>query len=290
MPLRPFAPSSGTPEKISDSGWWAAIAGLWSAAGLINGLILSDRYFNTGFADIDLTVIITMVSVFAGAVAAGLAGFAFSAIAGAMLFHWLTPMEVVPLLLACSVTTQLFSIVTLWHVMRWTECLTYLAGGIVGIPIGASMLEHVSPQLFAGGFGLFLVGYAAYMLRRPSISIQCRGRGFEVLAGIAGGITGGATAFPGAVPTVLCSIRGVTKNEQRGIVQPFILIMQLVTLLYFSKLHILSSTPAKLYVWCVPAVMAGTWIGIRLFNKVDDARFRQLVLLFLLGSGALLVI
>ena len=62
---------------------------------------------------IDLGHIVTLPSIFAGSLAAGLAGFAFSAIAGALLFHWLTPVEAVPLLLACSVTTQLFSIATL---------------------------------------------------------------------------------------------------------------------------------------------------------------------------------
>src|SRR5688500_15541923 len=36
-------------------------------------------------------VLVTMTAVFAGALVAGLAGFAFSAIAGAILFHWLPP-------------------------------------------------------------------------------------------------------------------------------------------------------------------------------------------------------
>lgn len=34
-----------------------------------------------------VTLIVTMLSIFLGSLAAGLAGFAFSAIAGAMLFH-----------------------------------------------------------------------------------------------------------------------------------------------------------------------------------------------------------
>jgi hypothetical protein len=42
-------------------------------------------------APADITIAVTLAAVFAGSLAAGLAGFAFSAIAGALLFHWLSP-------------------------------------------------------------------------------------------------------------------------------------------------------------------------------------------------------
>ena len=60
------------------------------------------------------TLVVTLFTIFAGSLAARLAGFAFSAITGAVLFHLLAPVEAVPLLLACSITTQLFSSSKLW--------------------------------------------------------------------------------------------------------------------------------------------------------------------------------
>ena len=232
---------------------------------------------------------LTVLSIFAGSVAAGLAGFAFSAIAGALLFHWLMPIQAVPLLLACSITTQLISITTLWRTMQWRQCLPYLAGGFAGIPVGAMLLAGVSPHAFALCFGAFLICYSGYMLLRPCFVIQAGGRFAEVAAGFAGGITGGATAFPGAIPTIWCNARGLSKNEQRGIVQPFILLMQFATLIYFSKLGIFAQTTWTMFVWCVPAVAVGTWLGLQLFNRIDDGKFRRIVLLFLLISGAVLV-
>ena len=236
------------------------------------------------------TLIVTLLSIFAGALAAGLAGFAFSAISGSMLFHWLSPIEAVPLLLACSITTQLLSITKLWHTMQWRQCLPYLAGGFAGIPVGAMLLESLSPHAFAAGFGTFLICYSAYTLLRPHIVFEGGGRFAEVVAGFAGGITGGATAFPGAIPTILCNIRGLSKTEQRGIVQPFILLMQIAALIYFSKLGIFASTMWTTYFWCVPAVAAGTWLGLRLFDRIDDCKFRRLVLMFLLISGMTLLL
>jgi uncharacterized protein len=207
-----------------------------------------------------------------------------------MLFHWLAPIEAVPLLLACSITTQLLSITKLWHSMRWRDGLPYLLGGLLGIPIGAKLLEGVNPHVFAAGFGSFLVVYSIYMLLRPNVTFRNPGRFAELAAGFAGGVTGGATAFPGALPTIWCNLQGLSKTEQRGVIQPFILLMQIATLAYFSKLGIFVSTTWSIYLLCVPAVLAGTWFGLRLFHRVDDGKFRRLVLLFLLISGVTLML
>ena len=134
-----------------------------------------------------LAPLATLLSIFAGSLAAGLAGFAFSAISGAMLFHWLAPIDAVPLLLACSITTQLFSISRLWHTMRWRQCFPYLAGGFAGIPVGAKLLEGVSPHTFAAGFGVFLICYSVYMLLRPHFTCRSGGRWAEIAVGFAGG-------------------------------------------------------------------------------------------------------
>lgn len=235
------------------------------------------------------SLLATFFIIFAGSLAAGLAGFAFSAITGAGLFHLLAPVEAVPLLLACSITTQLFSISKLWPTMQWRQCFPYLVGGFAGIPFGAALLKAFDPRIFAAGFGLFLICYSVYMLFRPNFVVRGPSRYAEVAAGFAGGITGGATAFPGAIPAVWCSMRGLTKLEQRGIVQPFILLMQIATLAYYSKLGILASATLTTYFWCAPGVILGTWLGLHFFDRIDDKRFRQIVLLFLLISGATLI-
>ncbi|MGC1668317.1 MAG: hypothetical protein WA767_08760 [Pseudolabrys sp.] len=97
-----------------------------------------------------ITLAVTFLSIFFGSLAAGLAGFAFSAIAGAMLFHRLDPIEAVPLLLACSITMQLLSITRLWATMQWRLCIPYLIGGIAGIRNFPELLQrlHASAAAF----------------------------------------------------------------------------------------------------------------------------------------------
>ncbi len=239
---------------------------------------------------IDQATLLTVGAIFIGALAAGLAGFAFSAIAGALLLHWLDPAVAVPLLLACSITTQLVSIAKLWRSMQWRRCLPFLAGGLAGIPLGAMLLRTLDPHLFATGFGVFLAGYSSYMLFKPRLAIQQDSRWIEAAVGLGGGVLGGAIAFPGALPTIWYNLRGLPKDIQRGTIQPFILLMQIATLAYFSRLGMLTHGLSSLYVLCLPGVIVGTWLGLNLFRHLDDAWFRRLILVLLLISGGALVV
>ena len=44
----------------------------------------------------------------------------------------------------------------------------------------------------------------------------------------------------------------------------------------------------KLFVVGLPALLAGTWLGLKLFGLLDEAAFRKVVLVLLLASGVVL--
>jgi len=46
----------------------------------------------------------------------------------------------------------------------------------------------------------------------------------------------------------------------------------------------------KLFLIGLPALFAGTWLGMKLFGRLDEGTFRKIVLGLLLASGALLVV
>ena len=101
-------------------------------------------------------LLILSTGVFAGAVVQGLAGFAFSAVAGAILLHVLPPIEAVPLMMACSIAVQGASMVALRHSMQWRGNLVFMVGGVLGIPPALYLLHHVDTWIFRVGFGAFL--------------------------------------------------------------------------------------------------------------------------------------
>jgi uncharacterized membrane protein YfcA len=107
----------------------------------------------------------------------------------------------------------------------------------------------------------------------------------QAAIGFGGGLVGGVTAMPGAVPTIWCDLRGIGKDRQRGMVQPYITAMQLaaLTLLFLQR-----SLPEALLddlLLSAPPLAAGALLGLTLFSKVSDALFRRVLLSVLLLSG-----
>jgi uncharacterized protein len=45
----------------------------------------------------------------------------------------------------------------------------------------------------------------------------------------------------------------------------------------------------RLFVVALPVVLAGTWLGLEFYGRLDEAQFRKLVLILLLASGAVLL-
>src|ERR1700742_994611 len=109
-------------------------------------------------------------AVFGGAFVSGLAGFAFSAVAGAFLLHVLPPLEAVPLMLVCSVAVQATNLWAVRKHIRWKESLALVVGGLLGVPIAVWLLQVADARIFRAAFGLAVACYAAYMLFRPGLA------------------------------------------------------------------------------------------------------------------------
>ena len=81
------------------------------------------------------TLILLECSIFAGAVVSGLAGFAFSGVAGIILLRIFQPIEAVPLMMACSIVVQAMTYWSLRKNIQWQGNFCLTAGGLFGIAI-----------------------------------------------------------------------------------------------------------------------------------------------------------
>lgn len=226
-------------------------------------------------------------AMFIGAVISGLAGFAFSAAAGAILVHVLAPKDAVPLLMACSIAVQVASLLWLRQIMRWRDSLRFIGGGMLGVAPALYLLTHVDAASFRIGFGLFLAMYSGYMLLRPRLVAPAttKAHTYDAAVGFAGGIIGGLTAMPSAAPILWCDLRGLPKERQRGLVQPFVAATQVASMILLGGSGNLPPRLLGDLAVTLPAVAAGTALGLYLFGKVDELTFRRVVPVTLLVSG-----
>ena len=231
-------------------------------------------------------------AIFVGAFVSGLVGFAFSAAAGAILLHILSPLEAVPLMMACSIGVQAASLWALRKNIQWKGSLALTIGGVLGIPIAVYLLQNVDTRAFRIGFGVIVALYAGYTLFRPTRMqlLEMESRGRDALVGFGGGLIGGLTAMPGALPTIWCDMHGIPKNQQRGLVQPFIAAMQIFALALMLSRNSLSPKVLIDFAISLPALAAGTTLGITMFRSVNEVAFKRTILIVLFFSGLALVV
>jgi uncharacterized protein len=94
----------------------------------------------------------------------------------------------------------------------------------------------------------------------------------------------------GILPTVWCSLRAWPKDEQRAVFQTVAVAIFAVTVLWLGGTGSVSVVTMQLFLLGLPWLLAGTWLGLHLYGRLDDARFRQAVLVLLLVSGAALLV
>ncbi len=230
-----------------------------------------------------------MPAIFAAAFASSIAGFAFSAICGAILFHLIDdPLKVVQIMMVCSVGGQALMVWSLRRDILWRALLVFVLGANVGLPLGVYIVLHSKPVIYVQIVGGLLVLYATLMIfRRPTVLWRpcwlC-----DAFAGFLGGVTGGAAAFPGAFVTMWCGLKGWSKERQRGLYQPFILIVQLVAVVVMSLFGQIDHEPRPFDysgIFYLPAMLVGSSLGFACFKWLNDRQFGLAVNVLLIVSG-----
>ncbi|WP_428561614.1 MAG: sulfite exporter TauE/SafE family protein [Solidesulfovibrio sp. DCME] len=226
----------------------------------------------------------------AGAFVSGVSGFAFGLVALSFWAWQLDPPLLGPMVVFGSIVTQATSLAAIWARLDWPRLRPFLAGGVLGVPIGVLLLGVLDLRLFKATVGVVLVAYGAYLLLAPPRpAVRFGGRLADGAAGFVGGVMGGLAGLNGPAPVLWCTVRGWDKDVQRGIVQSYILAIQVVTFLGYGVAGKLTRPAWEAFGLMLPAVAVAAWLGARACHRVSADLFRRLVLVLLVLSGAALL-
>jgi hypothetical protein len=226
-----------------------------------------------------------LLAAFMGGFASGLAGFAMGFIVSAVWLHLITPAQTTALIVGYSLWTQGYGVWKLRHSMSWRNVAPFIVGGTVGVPIGTLLLTYIDAAYMRSGVGLLLIVYGLYGLAKPSFKPFNVGIGVDGAVGFLNGVLCGLTGLPGFIITVWCQLRGWTKDVQRAVFQPVMLAASAATGVALSFTSVITAEIVKLYVLGLPAMLAGVWIGFRLYGRLDEAAFRKVMLVLLMVAG-----
>jgi uncharacterized membrane protein YfcA len=169
-----------------------------------------------------------------------------------------------------------------------SEVLRLAAASVLGLPVGIWMVGTVDESLVTKFLGLVLVLYGVFSLLRP-VTARIPSRRWVYPAGFLAGCLGAAYNTPGPPAIVYGSLQQWPKDEFRASMQVLFLVnATMVVSSHLVTKHVTSQV-ITFYLYAIPALALGIFVGSCLDQRVDRARFRVIVTLMILVLGLALL-
>ena len=241
-------------------------------------------------SDPSLYLLILLSGAFLGAFVQGATGFGSGLLINAFWLHIMEPTHAIPLNIVTSLFISGVPIYKLRKKLDFSKLKQFAIFGVVGIPIGMYLLVISDPSKLKFSIGILLVIYAVLMLKISSFSINVNNKSINNLVGFISGVIGGLTALLGIIPVAWFSVQRLPKNTKRGTYEPFIFITSIAAIISFAFAGLYKIEMIFDLLKIIPALLVGSWLGIKIYNKINDNLFRKVVLGLILLSGLFLVI
>ena len=231
-----------------------------------------------------------LLATFAGAFVAGLSGFAFGLVAASLWLYVLTPLQSASLIVGYGLLVQGYSVWKLRSALDWRRLWPFMIGALLGVPFGVSLLTSADPKSVRIAVGAILIVYSLYAFFRPQLKVATIvPPAADMTIGFVNGLLGGLTGLAGIIITIWCNLRGLPKDGQRATFQPVAVVVFAIAALLLGAKGSFTLETAKLFALGLPFLLAGTWLGLKLFGRIDEATFRKIVLALLFVSGVALL-
>lgn len=219
--------------------------------------------------------------VFCAALVRGATGFGFSMICIVLLTLLLPPAQIAPVIVLWEIAASAGHLPFVYKEADW-KALRHLALGVaLGTPLGAYCLASVpaAPMTAAINAVVLVLTGMLFFGFQPR---QRPGRWGACGVGALTGLINGASAN-GGPPVIFFFLSGPSSAAvSRASLIAFFLFTDVLAALVYWGYGLMTGRVLWLAAVMLPCVGLGIWLGSRWFRRVDEARFRRVVLALLL--------
>jgi uncharacterized protein len=237
-----------------------------------------------------LYIVAALGAVVAGFVQ-GLSGFAFGMVAMSFWAWTIEPQLAAAMAVFGALTGQIIAAVSIRRGFDFRLVFPFLLGGLVGIPMGVSILPALNPALFKAALGaLLLIWCPIVIFTRHLPALKVKSKIADGVVSMIGGVMGDIGGFTGVIPTLWCTLRRLKKDSQRAIIQNFNLAALAATMLAYILTGSITVDMLPMFAIVGPAMLIPTLLGTKLYIGISEKAFRNIVLTLLTMSGGALLI
>jgi len=203
-------------------------------------------------------------------------------------------MALLPSLIGIQSATPLVALVAVVIegvlLLRYREALEVHAiwrvvlAAVIGTPLGVLFFSRVDENLALTVLGLVIAGYALYALLGFKLP-QLENSLWAYLAGLAGGLLGGAYNTSGPPVIVYADCRRWQPDVFKSNLQGFFIISSVVVLAAHALNGNLTPQVWNAFGWTLPFIGVGLVAGLSLDRWLNPVLFRRVVLVLLILMG-----
>ena len=231
---------------------------------------------------VELVTLVAAVAITAIAgVVRGITGFGGAMVMAPPLALLLGPKLTVPVVLVLESFAAAPMLVQTRHLVNWRMIGAILLAACVTVPFGVMALVAMDPTIIRRLIAITVIVFAIVLLRgwryagRPRLATS-------VGLGAISGTMLGATSI-GGPPVILYLLSGPDSIETtRANLTLYVAVSSLFGVIMLWHEGVFDAQAGWMSVWLAPAYYIGLLIGLRLFPRFSDTRFRQFTLLLLI--------
>lgn len=221
----------------------------------------------------------------------GLSGFGFGLVSMSLWAWGLAPQKAAVLATVGGFVGQCLAVLSVRRGFSLALVWPFLAGGLLGLPLGVLLLQHADVTTFRLFVGGVLAVWCPIMLLGDRLpAVQRGGRAADALAGAAGGVMGPLGGFTGVVPSLWCTLRRLGRDEQRAVMQNFNLVMLGVTSVAYVERGLFTTALLPEVGLVALALAVPALLGMRVYLGISPLAFRRVVLGLLTASGLAMLV
>jgi hypothetical protein len=220
----------------------------------------------------------------AASLVASVTGFGFALVSVPFLVVLLPPAQVVPIVLISWAPIAVALIAQCRRDLNRGRILRLLGGAAFGAPVGVFVLASLATDTMRaviGGICLLAVASLAVKPARPFL----RQTPALLLAGLASGVLGGASAMSGP-PVVLLGLNQRWGHEGfRADLLCYLFLLHTTVAVALGQVGLLSLATVTVSAAALPGVLTGYAVGLWLKGRVDGVLYRRFAIVLVTAGG-----
>lgn len=231
-----------------------------------------------------MTLMFACLIIFISAVVQGATSFGFSLIALPLLGLFYPLKLVVPTLVVLSLLLNGIIFIRLRVKPQVKELLILGAFAILTIPVGVKLLLVMDETTLKMIVSILLILISILMIKGVKIQLKNKRLSYAI-AGILSGVLNGAVSLSGPPIVILLANEGKDKNSFRSSLTFLFILLNIYTVALYMQNGLFFDPELYRLSILIPFMIIGSILGIYLGNKINDLKFKKIVLNLLLIMG-----